>query len=120
MPEDGMKPLAASHLDSNYFVFTNFHSSFFICFIMFHASMSAFSVGESGLKSSQDSNRSMFFVFLHPKLQKSQEFLARRLFVCSKQQTLRIVVAERLLEGEKQMGSDRTASKSRTSGTAFA
>ena len=97
-----MKPLAASHLDSNYFVFTNFHSSFFICFIMFHASMSAFSVGESGLKSSQDSNRSMFFVFLHPKLQKSQEFLARRLFVCSKQQTLRIVVAERLLEGENR------------------
>ena len=36
MPEDGMKPLAASHLDSNYFVFTNFHSSIFICFIMFH------------------------------------------------------------------------------------
>ena len=79
MPEDGMKPLVASNIVSNYFVFTNFHSSFFICFIMFHASMSAFSVGESGLKSSQDSNRSMFFVvFLHPKLQKSQEYLADR------------------------------------------
>jgi hypothetical protein len=61
----------------------------------------------------------MILLFLHPKLQKSQELLARRLFVCSKQQTLRIVVAERL-EGEKRMGSDRTASKSRTSGTAFA
>ena len=44
----------------------------------------------------------MIFVFLHPKLQKSQELLARRLFVCSKQQTLRIVVAERLLEGENR------------------
>ena len=107
-----MKPLAASNIDSNHFVFTNFH--------LFHnvSSVSAFSVGESGLKSSQDSNRLMFFVFFHPKF-KLQEFLARRLFVCSKQQTLRIVVAERL-EGEKQMGSDRTASKSRTSGTAFA
>ena len=46
--------------------------------------MSAFSVGESGLKSSQDSNRLMFFIFFHPKF-KLQEFLARRLFVCSKQ-----------------------------------
>ena len=44
-----------------------------------------------------------FFVFFHPKF-KLQEFLARRLFVCSKQQTLRIVVAERLLEGEKTDG----------------
>ena len=43
----------------------------------------------------------MIFVFLHPKLQKSQELLARRLFVCSKKQTLRIVVAERL-EGENR------------------
>ena len=44
----------------------------------------------------------MIFVFLHPKLQKSQEFLARRVFVCSKQETLRRVVSERLLEGKNR------------------
>ena len=67
-----MKLLAASHLDLNYFVFTNFHSLFFICFIL-----SAFSVGESGLKSSQDSNRFQSINVLrifHPKL---QEFLGK-------------------------------------------
>ena len=44
----------------------------------------------------------MYFFILSPKLQKSQEFLARRLFLCSKQQIFRIFAAERFLEGEKK------------------
>ena len=91
---------------TSWFELFRIHEFSFIDFHLFHnvSSMSAFSVGESGLKSSQDSNRLMSFVFFHPKF-KLQEFLARRLFVCSKQQILRIFVAERLVEWEKTDGT---------------
>ena len=76
--------------------------------------MSAFSVGESGLKSSQDSNRLMSFVFFHPKF-KLQEFLARRLFVAANNKSCGSLLQSDSLSGKKQMGPDRMASKSRTS-----
>ena len=97
------------------------HSFVFTNLLLFHhvSSVSAFSVGESGLKSSEDFHQWFlcFFILSYKSLKNSWQ--GGSLFAANNKPCGSLLQSDSL-RGKKRMGSDRTASKSRTSGTAFA